>query len=157
MPLITRRLEFDAGHRIHGHENKCANLHGHRYVAEITVSSPELDGIGRVVDFNVLKTIVGGWIDTYWDHNILLHPNDPILEMCDIFGSEAKRSIFGRKLPYIMPVGNPTAENMVKTLATNAQALLSRLSGEHGSLYKVEAVRLYETPNCWADWKANDA
>ena len=36
--LITRRLEFDAGHRIPDHRSQCRHLHGHRYVLEITLS-----------------------------------------------------------------------------------------------------------------------
>ncbi|MHB8760606.1 MAG: 6-pyruvoyl trahydropterin synthase family protein, partial [Thiobacillus sp.] len=36
--LITRRLEFDAGHRIPNHGSQCRHLHGHRYALEITLS-----------------------------------------------------------------------------------------------------------------------
>ena len=36
--LITRRLEFDAGHRIPHHASQCRHLHGHRYAIEITLS-----------------------------------------------------------------------------------------------------------------------
>ncbi|MDP2056292.1 MAG: 6-carboxytetrahydropterin synthase, partial [Thiobacillus sp.] len=36
--LITRRLEFDAGHRIPNHASQCRHLHGHRYALEITLS-----------------------------------------------------------------------------------------------------------------------
>ena len=36
MISVTRRLEFDAGHRIPDHRSQCRNLHGHRYVLEIT-------------------------------------------------------------------------------------------------------------------------
>src|SRR5271169_6402363 len=35
---ITRRLEFDAGHRIPHHASLCKHLHGHRYAMEITLS-----------------------------------------------------------------------------------------------------------------------
>src|SRR5262249_14498003 len=51
----TRLLQFDAGHRVYQHEGKCANLHGHRYTAEITAQAEALDKIGRVIDFSVLK------------------------------------------------------------------------------------------------------
>ena len=34
---ITRRLEFDAGHRIPNHISQCRHLHGHRYAIEITL------------------------------------------------------------------------------------------------------------------------
>ena len=59
----TRKLEFDAAHRVMEHESKCRHLHGHRYVAEVTVATSELDGLGRVLDFGLLKTELGGWID----------------------------------------------------------------------------------------------
>jgi len=36
--LITRRLEFDAGHRIPNHCQPVPALHGHRYALEITLS-----------------------------------------------------------------------------------------------------------------------
>ena len=61
----TRRLEFDAAHRVLRHESKCATLHGHRYRVDIEVSAPKPDSAGRAVDFSVLKTIIGGWIDRY--------------------------------------------------------------------------------------------
>ncbi|MDG1445657.1 MAG: 6-carboxytetrahydropterin synthase, partial [Methylophilaceae bacterium] len=35
---ITTRLEFDSGHRIPNHNSQCRNLHGHRYVIEITLN-----------------------------------------------------------------------------------------------------------------------
>ena len=38
---ITRRLEFDAGHRIPDHASQCRHLHGHRYALEITLSGEE--------------------------------------------------------------------------------------------------------------------
>ena len=34
MITCTRRIEFDAAHRILNHESKCKMLHGHRYVVE---------------------------------------------------------------------------------------------------------------------------
>lgn len=163
MPRITRRLEFDAGHRVLNHESKCAHLHGHRYVAEITVEAPELDSLGRVIDFSVVKSVIGGWIDTFWDHNFICHPEDPVAEIHKQRGyamslvdgkghvvmlSRDATSFFGsEKPPFIMPVDmpNPTAENMVVVLAGTA----ARLLDPYG--IRVHSVRLYETPNCWAD------
>jgi 6-pyruvoyltetrahydropterin/6-carboxytetrahydropterin synthase len=34
---ITRKLEFDAGHRIPHHDGHCRHIHGHRYVIEVTL------------------------------------------------------------------------------------------------------------------------
>jgi len=57
---ITRRLEFDAGHRIPHHGGQCKHLHGHRYVIEVTLRGAvqEKHGDadeGMVLDFGDIK------------------------------------------------------------------------------------------------------
>lgn len=148
MVTITRKLEFDAGHRVLKHESKCKHLHGHRYVAEITVAGQELDSLGRVIDFGVVKQVVGGWIDKVWDHNLILHPNDPLLRALDgIRGADSLlvEEILGGKEPFVLD-SNPTAENMSRVLFEISDELLRPYD------IKVVAVRLFETPNCWADF-----
>ena len=64
MPITaTRRLQFAAGHRVHGHEGKCRHLHGHNFVVFLTAAAENLDAVGRVIDFGVLKERIGGWIE----------------------------------------------------------------------------------------------
>ncbi len=146
---VTRRLEFDAGHRLVGHESKCRYLHGHHYCAEITVQGPQLDGCGRVVDFSVLKQRVGSWIDEQWDHNMILNQLDPLLRLTETeIGVPDVLEICGQE-PYIMN-RNPTAENMVQELAIYAEICL------RGCEIQLVKIRLYETPNCWADWYADN-
>ena len=138
--LVTRRLEFDSGHRLVNHESKCAHLHGHRYVAEISCRAQKsLDDIGRVIDFSVIKGIVGGWINTHWDHNFLLNPADPLRNV--------DPAIWKGKEPYIMPPAraNPTAENMAAVLLEVSTHLL-----RHYPIH-VTKIKLYETPNCFAE------
>lgn len=154
MISITRQFGFDAGHRVLGHESKCANLHGHRYLAEVTVTAPKLDGLSRVVDFSVLKEKVGKWIDDYWDHTMILNVDDPLAialqtPQCLISHASGLRfyQLQGPKAPYIMDYGkNPTAEVLAQELATVAQKLLQADGLE------VTHVRLWETPNCYVDW-----
>jgi 6-pyruvoyltetrahydropterin/6-carboxytetrahydropterin synthase len=143
VPRITRSFGFDAGHRVLEHESKCRYLHGHRYTAEVTVTARQLDDLGRVVDFGVLKELVGNWIDARWDHNLILNPEDPFAQ-----GLEFHRA-HGRS-PFIMPdeYPNPTAENMVQVLANVVGPLIEPYG------LTLDSIRLYETPNCWADWKA---
>jgi len=143
---ITRRLEFDAGHRVLGHEGKCKHLHGHRYVAEISCSAKELDPLSRVIDFGVVKEFVGQWIEDNWDHNILLNALDPLVDF------QSNHAVWQGKLPFILPPGlNPTAEVMARILLEEATALLK------GQGIMVTHVRLYETPNCWADYYFTDS
>ena len=57
---VMRRIRFCAGHRLLGHEGKCANFHGHSYSVDFYVSplgedSSRVDDVGRVIDFAELK------------------------------------------------------------------------------------------------------
>lgn len=72
MIKCTRKIEFDAGHRVVGHENKCQFLHGHRYVLEVKAESSVTDNLGMVIDFGHMKSIIQKWIDNNFDHNIIL-------------------------------------------------------------------------------------
>lgn len=131
----TRRLQFCAGHRVYGHESKCANPHGHNYVALIEAEADALDSIGRVIDFSVLKDRVGTWIDQHWDHGFLVYWNDVALH-------DALVALKGKL--YVMSV-NPTAENMAHYLLTTVcPPLLS------DTCVRVTSVVLYETENCSA-------
>lgn len=148
MITITRKLEWDAGHRVLNHEGRCRHLHGHRYVAELTVGANALDSLGRVIDFSVLKTKVGKWIDDYWDHNLILHPQDPLVSMWQTardHPESREAEVFGGKEPYILDC-NPTAENIAAALFLVADMMLQG----HG--IKVFKVRIWETPNCYADY-----
>lgn len=137
MPQITRRLEFDAGHRLLKHESKCANVHGHRYAVELTVQSAALDQVGRVIDFSVVKEKFGRWLDAAWDHAMVVQSGDPLIDWL----------VEHKQKHYVLDTA-PTAENMVRYLFRIAGSILE----PHG--VEVIHVRLYETPNCWADARA---
>ena len=108
MPITaTRRLQFAAGHRVHGHEGKCRHLHGHNFVAFLTAAAENLDAVGRVIDFGVLKERIGGWIEREWDHGFVVWSGD----------AEARRALDGvnGQKTYLLPA-NPTAENLADHL-----------------------------------------
>lgn len=141
MITCTRVLEFDAGHRVMNHESKCATLHGHRYRVEVTAHGAlggTLDGIGRVIDFSVLKAKVGGWIDSMWDHTTLVFKDD-------LRTLEALQQLPRFKEPWVSPF-NPTAENMADyLLRTICPDVLA------GTGVQVVHIKVWETPNCWAE------
>lgn len=139
MPQCTRILTFDAAHRVLRHESKCASLHGHTYTAEVTCEASELDSVGRVVDFGVIKAKVGGWLDENLDHTTIVNAEDKVL-LAWCF----EQVMDGKRKPYVMP-GEPTAENIAAHLLAVAHALLGRDG------LKVVRVRIWETPNCFAD------
>lgn len=147
--LITRRLEFDAGHRIPDHASQCRHLHGHRYAIEVTLSGEiiERDGDaanGMVMDFSEVKAIARRQVVDAWDHAFLVHAGDHAVVR---FLSDLP----GHKTVVLDRV--PTAEN----LARIAFDLLDRAyQDSYGNHLRLEQVRLYETPNCWADARRQD-
>jgi 6-pyruvoyltetrahydropterin/6-carboxytetrahydropterin synthase len=133
--VVTRSIGFDAGHTVTKHESKCAHLHGHRYTAEITCAAEQLDGIGRVIDFSVIKAEIGGWIDRNWDHKFLISDAD----------HRASSMLTMDPASIVMCSYNPTAENMANALMAVAAVLMMPYGIE------VTHIRLYETPNGWVD------
>lgn len=157
MPVIFRSFEWDAGHRVLGHEGKCKRLHGHRYKATVYVEAPALDKLDRVIDFGDMKKIIQGWIDEHWDHNFICHEDDPILDSyppatCDpderTMGSKEQQlaQVFAGKHPYVMLHGtNPTAEALAEELYEQVDPLLPRP-------LKIVKIELWETPNCGCEY-----
>jgi len=146
MITATRRLQFCAGHRVHRHESKCANIHGHNYVLFFeamkvkTHDLPEdldLDSIGRVIDFSVMKAKLGTWIGENWDHGFIFFAGDPDLRALYL-GPLVSHKHF--ELPY-----NPTAENMAKFLLTKICPVLFADTG-----IVITSITLHETENCSA-------
>ena len=141
---ITTRLEFDAGHRIPCHKSQCRNLHGHRYAIEITLSGDIIrqEGAsdnGMVMDFSDVKAIARKAIVDVWDHAFLVYAGDTsVLEFLN--------SMPDHKTVVLPSV--PTAENMAAEAFRILNALYRDTYGNH---LKLERVRLYETPNNWAD------
>lgn len=141
---ITTRLEFDAGHRIPHHKSQCRNLHGHRYAMEITLSGDIIalesaSENGMVMDFADVKRIARESVVDVWDHAFLVYEKDT--EVLDFLNSlpNHKTVIF----PTV-----PTAENMA---AEAFRILRNEYHDTFGNHLKLERVRLYETPNSWAD------
>jgi len=139
MITCTRRIEFDAAHRILNHESKCKMLHGHRYVLEATFEAYDLDDLGRVIDFGEIKKILGDWINENFDHNAILSKYDAGL-------GEKIAAQTGQRIFYLAE--NPTAENIAKFLF---EKVCPTLFVEKN--VKCTAIKLYETPNCYVEIK----
>lgn len=141
---ITRRLEFDAGHRIPNHDSQCRHLHGHRYALEVTLSGPVSTTAGAadegmVIDFSAVKAIAREQVVDPWDHAFLAWRQDAAV-------TAFLNGIPGHKT--VLFDAPPTAEH----LANAAFAILDReYRKRYGDRLQLLRVRLYETPNCWAD------
>lgn len=144
MISVTRRLEFDAGHRIPDHRSQCRNLHGHRYVLEITltgdiVQAPGESDNGMLMDFADIKRIAKTHIVDVWDHAFLVFEGDTAVRAFLDSMPDHKTVVLDRI---------PTAENLAAIIF---EILAPHYHGHYGADLRLTRVRLYETPNCWAD------
>ena len=142
--LITRRLEFDAGHRIPDHRSQCRHLHGHRYAIEITLSGNIIDSKGdpangMVMDFSDVKTLAQQHLVNIWDHAFLVYREDMLV-------ANFLNSLPDHKTVILDCV--PTAENLAQKAFLILNAIYQDTYRNH---LQLERIRLYETPNCWAD------
>ena len=150
MTSITRKLEFDAGHRIPDHRSQCKNLHGHRYVIEVTldgdiVTVPGASSNGMVMDFSEVKSIAREHIVDKWDHAFLVFRGDTAVV-------EFLATLEDHKTVVLDSI--PTAENLAHlAFDTLAPHYADRFEGT----LRLSRVRLYETPNCWVDVVATTA
>jgi 6-pyruvoyltetrahydropterin/6-carboxytetrahydropterin synthase len=142
--LITRRLEFDAGHRIPDHQSQCRHLHGHRYVLEITLQGNVINQKGRpdngmVMDFSQIKSLAKQHVVDVWDHAFLCWKEDTSVVAF-------LATMPGHKTVLLESV--PTAENLAQTAF---DILNTVFEGHFGADLHLKSVKLYETPNCWAE------
>lgn len=131
MVTCTKRIEFDAAHRLLSHKGLCWNLHGHRYALEVTLSGTPDPKTGLLRDFSDVKSIVEEHVVSEWDHACLVNESDPILP---VLVSHGMRN-------FVFYGCDPTAEAM-------AELALAKLRVR---LPEVVRVRVYETPTGWAE------
>jgi len=138
MITAERYHDISSGHRVVGHENKCRHLHGHNYRVYFFCEAPELDTVGRVIDFSVIKSKLCMWLEHNWDHKMLLWKEDPYLKLlANAFPGDIVQVPF-----------NPTAENLAKYLVEEIGP--QQLAGTQVVLYK---VRIEETRKCAASYE----
>lgn len=146
MTITAERYhDISCGHRVVGHESKCRYLHGHNYRITFTLQAcKELDQVGRVLDFGVIKSIFCEWLEKHWDHKLLLWEEDPLAATLrdDLAGTAAEGSVV--TVPF-----NPTAENIAEHLLMYQCPLLLSLNGT-GQSVEVVQVKVEETRKCSA-------
>jgi 6-pyruvoyltetrahydropterin/6-carboxytetrahydropterin synthase len=96
--MYTIKVEagFSSAHNLRGYKGKCEDLHGHNWRVEVTVEKDELDKIGMVVDFKLLKARLNAVLEKL-DHKYL------------------------NKIPYFKRI-NPTSENTAKYIYDSLSA-----------------------------------
>ncbi|BBL70447.1 6-pyruvoyl trahydropterin synthase family protein [Methylogaea oryzae] len=131
MYKVTKEISFCYGHRLMHHAGKCRHLHGHSARAAITIAADELDRQGMVCDFSDIDAAARQLIDEQFDHNMLLHRDDPALPW-----------LRQNNERHLVLDEHPTAEALAKMIYRHMQA----------QGYRVVQVAIWETATAHASY-----
>lgn len=143
---VSKEFTFDMAHALFNYDGPCKNIHGHTYRLQVTIigypnQDPQNPKQGMVIDFGQLKYLVVKQIINKYDHALVLN-EQVVATMGTNFSNISDKVIF---VPY-----QPTCENLMLNIK-NELAILLETEG-----YQLQAIRLYETPNSWAEWNLAD-
>jgi len=141
MITITKIFHYEMAHALHRYDGACANIHGHSYRLEVTVTGAVITDknhpkCGMIMDFGDLKQIVQTTVLDEFDHALVLNS----------VGVEDFRPLQQNQFGNIIFVDyQPTNENLLVDFAERiASALPSGVS--------LLRLRMYETNSSFAEW-----
>lgn len=133
MYKVTKQMRTETAHRLDGHPGRCKNIHGHSYLWEVSLETPQLSLSGMVEDFSDLKRHMNDIIDPF-DHCLVLEESVEAEAIMDCLAGS-------RMMTMECP---PTAENM----AGYVQSLLAKRYPACNV-----SVKLWETSSSYAEVK----
>lgn len=146
MYIISKEIQFDAGHRVPLHASKCHNPHGHRYrvvahlEGELITSGPES---GMVKDFSNVKEALTRLVHDVYDHAFIVYEQDE--KLLNTFFVEDPDTgdadpIYGWKIVIVDFI--PTAECLARDIFETLKKELSNL----------RQIDVWETPTSMASY-----
>lgn len=147
--LITKDIEWDAGHRVMAHGSKCRNPHGHRYRLEVTcggeiVDEPGAPDDGMLVDFGDLKRLMTELVHDKLDHGFICQEGDPLYAFLEdaSLAIDRDRPWHLIEFPYA-----PTAENIARWCWDQLEGPIERCFRDG---LRLVSVKVWETPTSTA-------
>ena len=119
---VSKTFSFDAAHALRGYDGNCERLHGHRWEVNVCVEGSELNELGILIDFRLIKAAMQAATANY-DHNTLndVPPYDEI---------------------------NPSTEHIARTVYL---ALRDSLTAQVPTAH-LAYVQVWESPTSWAKY-----
>lgn len=122
--FIVVRHNIEVAHRLYEMEGKCQQIHGHSMWVDLRLYG-QLNGTGVLegLEFGAVKKRFRGWLDSTFDHHLLLNIKDPFAEVLyrGVGTPDQNRRydvIEAMQLPGLMAMpGDPTTENIAKWIA----------------------------------------
>ncbi len=132
---LYKEVSFDASHRLLHYRGKCHNLHGHRWKVEIWLRGKTDEQTNILIDYNEIKQVIHRY-----DHQIILNEQDPMVPRIEEFH------------PVIKTPGDPTSELLAQLIRDSMEAEYAK----SGRGIFVDVIRVWESPNCYAELSHED-
>jgi len=122
--LLTVKHNIEVAHRLFDLKGKCENIHGHSMWVELSLVTRTdengvyaLDRDDNPLDFGSVKKRFREYLDTNYDHHLLLNKNDPWAAKLYDQETEGLSGAEGH-LPGLVPVeGDPSTENIARVIS----------------------------------------
>ena len=123
--LIVKH-NIEVAHRLLLLKGRCENIHGHSMIVQLELSGP-IDANDCVLglDFGEIKKVFREYLDTFYDHHLLLHTDDYL----------AAQDLPGAVRLY---KGDPTTENIALTIKEWAQREWVIYNAENAVIVEVQ-------------------
>jgi 6-pyruvoyltetrahydropterin/6-carboxytetrahydropterin synthase len=146
---IKVKHNFEAAHRLFLTHGKCERIHGHSFKVQLELGG-DVNSRGLLcgLDFGQVKAGFRNYLDTDYDHAILLNVDDPLAGNLNAQDTEGWFTLPGLK---VMSV-DPTTENLAARIGIWAQGTFARFG------VTMFDVTVWETDtNCgtWTNWIKN--
>ena len=132
MYIITTEASFDSAHFLAGYNDKCRNIHGHRWTIKLEIFGENLNNNehlrGMLIDFGDIKKELKELAD-YLDHSLIIEK--------DTLKSNTLKALKDEGFRILEFNFRPTAENFSKYIFDYFKE--KKIS--------VKKVIVYETPN----------
>lgn len=159
MISVTKTITTETAHRLIDYVGKCASIHGHSYLWEVTAQLED-GGVGAngiAIDFGDLKEAMRAKIYDEFDHALVLADADPLMKQ--VRAQDAPTGLRyaasgGKQKIFAFP-GNPTAEHFASWAADKLQTYCDwKHPDAVGSFAQIviTRVRVWETANSYAEW-----
>ena len=136
MISATKIFHFEMAHALTDHPGACRNLHGHSYEMHVSVTAPELNSQGMIIDFGDIKRLVKEHILDLFDHALTLKRGTPLAQTMDSYDG---------KMVWLYV--EPTAENLAQEFADILTEVFTPLG------ITLSHIKLYETPTSYVTWQ----
>ncbi len=119
--IIEKHYKFYAAHRNEMLQDKCSNIHGHRYGLKLHF---EVDRDGDISTlFGDFDDRIEPWLKEYYDHGMLINRHDPLYQVLQDYCRTS-----GEKLKFRVIDGASSVENLAWTMFTEITEMGFRLN-----------------------------